>query len=67
MSVEWWSVHHGVAGSAVLGGVAAAVTEAGGVTDKDLVRAERMPVRAAVWRLHHPLAVGRPDKVALHP
>ena len=34
--VEWRPVHHGVAGSAVPGGVsAAAVTEAGDVTDED--------------------------------
>ena len=41
MFVEWWPVHDGVAGSAVPACVsAAAVTEAGDVTDEDLIGAE---------------------------
>ena len=48
MSVKRRPVHHGVAGSAVPGGVsAAAVTEARDMTDEDLVRAERAAVRAS--------------------
>lgn len=57
---------HGIAGSAAPGGVAAAaVTEAGDMTDEDLVGAEGMPVRAMVGCFSHPLAFD-PDEVALH-
>ena len=45
--VERWPVHGLIACAAGPGGVAAAVTEAGLVTDEDLVSAERMPVRAS--------------------
>ena len=63
MSVERRPVHHGVAGSAVPGGVAAAVAEAGDVSDKDLVRGpERVPARA-VARLG--LVLHGPDELAL--
>ena len=49
---EWWPVHHGVAGAAVPGGVsAAAVTEAGDVTDEDLFGPR-------VWPLGHRPASG---------
>jgi hypothetical protein len=62
MSAEWWPVHNGVAGSAMPAGVpSAAVAEAGDVTHQDLVRAERVTLRAAAGRLCHPLAVGRSD------
>ena len=47
MSVKRRPVHHGVAGSAVPGGVSAAVTEARDMTDEDLVRAERVAVGAS--------------------
>ena len=68
MSIEWQPVRHGVAGSAVPGGVsAAAVTEAGDVPDEDLAGAERVPVRASGGCFGHPFAFGCPDEIALHP
>ena len=45
---------------------AAAVAEAGNVADEDLVRAERMPVRAAARRSGDPFAVSRLNQVAQH-
>lgn len=54
--VEWRPVHDGVAGSAVPACVAAAaVTEAGDVTDEDLLRAEGVPVGASAGRSGDPL------------
>ena len=48
MFVESRPIYDGVAGAAVPGGVsAAAVTEAGAVTDEDLVRAEGVAVGAS--------------------
>jgi hypothetical protein len=58
--VERQPINHRVAGSAVPGGVsAAAVTEAGDVTDQDLVRSEEVPVghRLGGRVIHLPLAV----------
>jgi hypothetical protein len=61
MCVERRPVHDGVACSAVPGGMpASAVTEAGDMTDEDLVRSEWVAVGAASqsqW-LGHPLAGG---------
>ena len=46
--IQRWPVHQRVAGSAMPGGVfAAAVAEAGGVADEDLVRAARVAVGAS--------------------
>ena len=51
-------VHHGIAASAMLRGVAATpVAEAGNVDDEDLVRTEPMPVGAASGWSGDPLAV----------
>ena len=67
MSVERRPVHHGVAGSAVPGGVsAAAVTETSHVADEDLVGAEGVPVGASAGCFSHPLAAA-PNEIALHP
>jgi hypothetical protein len=53
--VERRTVHRGVALSARPGGVAAAVAEAGLMTDEDLVRAELVAVGAARGRVSDPL------------
>ena len=67
MIVEWWPIHHGVAGSAVPGAVsAAAVTLAGDVPDEDLVGAERMPVRATHRRVGDPLPSRGLHQLAQH-
>ena len=67
MCVERWPVDRRVAGAAVPGGVpTAAVAEASNVADEDLVRAERMPVRAAARRSGDPFAVSRLNQVAQH-
>ena len=48
VSVKSWPVDDGFAGSAVPGGVsAAAVAEAGDVSDKDLIGSEGVPIRAS--------------------
>jgi hypothetical protein len=60
-------VHNGIAGSATPAGVSTpAVAEASNVADEDLVRAERMPVRAAARRSGDPFAVSRLNQVAQH-
>jgi len=65
VSGEWRPVHHGVAGVAMPAGVpTAAVTEAGDVTNEDLVRAECVPVWAAGWWLGYPLPSGISDEVS---
>jgi len=66
VSVERRPADHGIAGSAVPAGVSAAVAEAGDMADEDLVRAERVTVRAAARRPRHPLAIRGLNKVAQH-
>jgi hypothetical protein len=48
------------------GGLPTALAEASNVADDDLVRAERMPVRAAARRSGDPFAVSRLNQVAQH-
>ena len=56
VGVEWRPVHNGVAGSASPGGVpASAVTEAGDMPNKNLSRAEWVPVRATLGPVGDPL------------
>jgi hypothetical protein len=56
MSAERRPVHGLVAYAAVPAGVsAAAVPEAGDVTDEDLVRPEGVSVRVSGWRVNDPL------------
>jgi hypothetical protein len=60
VSVERRPVHHGIASSAMPAGVtAAAVSEAGYVTDENLVRAEAVAVRAAGRRMRDPLPAAK--------
>jgi len=66
VSVEWWSVHRLVACAAGPSRVAAAVTEAGLVTDMDLAGAECVSVWPARRRVGDPLAVGRLHQIAKH-
>ena len=66
MRVERRPVHRHIATAARPGRVAAAVAEAGDVPNQDLVRAERVAVRAADWRTGDPLAVRRLHKLAQH-
>jgi hypothetical protein len=57
--VERRPVHHGITGSAMPTGVpAAAVTEASDMSHEDLIRAERVPVRAPGRRAGDPLPGG---------
>ncbi len=66
MFVKRRPVHHGVAGSAVPGGVpAAAVTETGDIADEDLIGAEGVPVGASGGRFGRPFTFS-PDQIALH-
>ena len=68
MCVERRPVHHGITRSAVPAGMpAAAVAEAGDVSDEDLIRAERVPVRAPRRWLGYPLPAAVLDEVADHP
>jgi hypothetical protein len=60
MTIDRGSLDHGVAGSAVPGGVSAAVTEAGDVTDEHLVSGQGVTVGGSVWATsvtHLPLVV----------
>ena len=67
MSVERRPVHRRVARSAMPAGVSAtAVTETSLMANEDLVRAERVAVRAADWRTGDPLAIRGLHKLAQH-
>ena len=64
MCVERRPVRRLIALAACPGGVPAAVTEAGDMSDEDLVRAEGVPVGAAGWWLGYPLPSGISDEVS---
>jgi hypothetical protein len=59
VSVERRPEHRRIAGAARPGGVPAAVTEAGLVTDEDSARAERVAIghRVGGWVIHPPAVV----------
>jgi hypothetical protein len=53
--VEGRPVHHGIAGAAMPARMSApGVSEADDVTDQDLIRTQRVSVRAARWRAGDP-------------
>ena len=56
MGVERPPVHHGITRPAMPAGVSAAVSKAGDVTNEDLIRPERVPVRTTCWRPGDPLS-----------
>ena len=67
LGVQRRLVHHRVTGSAMPAGVSStAVSEAGDVSDEDLIRSERVPIRAAGWWSGDPLPGSGLHQLAQH-
>ena len=67
MCVEWWPVHHGIAGSAMPAHVpTAAVSEAADMPDEHLVRAKAVRVRASGRRPRDPLPLRCLHQITQH-